>query len=183
LVAEAPESVQWSGRTKCRVRRFHNFLQRPPGACLTTLFLNPPLSAGASDAGIGVRRRRLLHPSHGKLNFGHRRGQIMWRAPHDRGDRDRFLVSTTPPHPQQMRAAATVVLLLLFVLAVTTPFATIPIGNSEAFLPAYATAILINDLITSVLLFAMFSIQRSGAFLLLAIGYLFAALTAVPCAL
>lgn len=107
----------------------------------------------------------------------------MWRAPHDRGDRDRFLVSTTPPHPQQMRAAATVVLLLLFVLAVTTPFATIPIGNSEAFLPAYATAILINDLITSVLLFAMFSIQRSGAFLLLAIGYLFAALTAVPWAL
>ncbi|MET4701761.1 signal transduction histidine kinase [Constrictibacter sp. MBR-5] len=107
----------------------------------------------------------------------------MWSAPFDRVDHDRFLVATTPPDPQQARAAGAVVLFLLVTLAVTAPFASIPIANSEAFLPAYATAVLINDLITSILLFLMFSIQRSWAMLLLATGYLFAALTAVPWAL
>lgn len=107
----------------------------------------------------------------------------MRRAPFDGVDGNWLLLSAIPPGSRQVRSAAAVVLLLLLTLAVTAPFATIPVPGSQAFLPAYAMAVLINDLITSVLLFTMFAIQRSRALLLLAIGYLFAALTAAPWAL
>jgi hypothetical protein len=53
-------------------------------------------------------------------------------------------------------------------------------GRIGAFVPAYATAIFVIDLITAVLLFAQFSILRSGALLAIASGYLFTALIVIP---
>src|SRR3546814_7790892 len=50
-------------------------------------------------------------------------------------------------------------------------------------LPAYAAAIVVNELITSALLLAWFSVKRSRALLPLAIGYLFTGLMVVPWAL
>src|SRR5262249_61586027 len=49
-----------------------------------------------------------------------------------------------------------------------------------AFVPAYATAIFVTDLLTAVLLFAQFSILRSRALLAIASGYLYTALIVIP---
>jgi signal transduction histidine kinase len=94
-----------------------------------------------------------------------------------------FLLSTLPPGRKQTRLAAWVLLGLLIALVITVPFARVQLTNTEALLPAYATAVLMNELITSVLLFALFSIQRSRGVLVLSIGYLFTALMVVPWAL
>jgi len=76
------------------------------------------------------------------------------------------------------------VLLVLFAaLLVTAPFARIPLMNTEVLLPAYAGAVFIIELMTSALLLALVSIQRSRAVLALAIGYLFSGLLVVPWAL
>ena len=97
-------------------------------------------------------------------------------SPHDH----QFLLSTLPPSPQQRRLAAWVLLVLLAALLITAPFARTPLTNTEILLPAYATAVLVNDLITAVLLFALYSIQPTRSLLALAVGYLYAALTIVP---
>lgn len=96
---------------------------------------------------------------------------------------DQFLLSTLPPGGQQKRLAALVLLVLLLALVITVPFARTPLADTEVLLPAYATAVLLTDLITSALLFALYSVQPSRALLALSIGYLFAALTVVPWAL
>jgi signal transduction histidine kinase len=95
----------------------------------------------------------------------------------------RFLVSTVSPSREQTRLAAWVLLVLLLALIITMPFARVPLNNTEVLLPAYATAVLMSELITSALLFVLFSIQRSRAVLVLAIGYLFTALMIVSWAL
>jgi len=91
-----------------------------------------------------------------------------------------FLLSTLPPTRQQKRFALSVLLVLLLALVITVPFAHIPLANTEILLPAYATAVLVTDLITSALLLASYSVQPTRALLALAIGYLFASLTVVP---
>ena len=60
------------------------------------------------------------------------------------------------------------------------PLSTIHLGRIDAFVPAYATAIFVNDSITAVLLFAQFSILRSRALLAIASGYLFTAFILIP---
>jgi signal transduction histidine kinase len=60
------------------------------------------------------------------------------------------------------------------------PLSTIRLARVDAFVPAYATAIFVNDSITAVLLFAQFSILRSRALLVIASGYLFTALVVIP---
>jgi hypothetical protein len=50
----------------------------------------------------------------------------------------------------------------------------------SAFIPVYATAMIVNELITAVLLFAQFSILRSPALLAIASGYVFTAFTLIP---
>src|SRR4051794_12647488 len=95
-------------------------------------------------------------------------------------DDQKFLVSTVPPSREQTRLAAWVLMALLLALIATVPFARVPLNNTEVLLPAYATAVLMSELITSALLFVLFSIQRSRAVLVLAAGYLFAALMIVP---
>lgn len=98
-------------------------------------------------------------------------------------DGQHLLLSTLPPSRKQVRLASWVVTALLVALLLTAPFARIPLADTEAWLPAYATAVLVNDLITSVLLFAIFSVQYSRAIFVLAVGYLFVGLLVVPWAL
>ena len=50
----------------------------------------------------------------------------------------------------------------------------------DAFVPAYATAMFVCDSITAILLYAQFAIVRSRAILVIASGYLFAALILIP---
>jgi signal transduction histidine kinase len=73
--------------------------------------------------------------------------------------------------------------MLVGALLVTAPFARVPLTNTEVLLPAYAAAVFVNELITSALLLALFSVQRSRAVLALSIGYLFSGVMVLPWAL
>jgi signal transduction histidine kinase len=89
-----------------------------------------------------------------------------------------FTLASAPPGAAQKRFALVVGLGLLavFALIVAGPLAKIPTGRIDAFVPIYLTGMFASDSITTVLLFAQFSIQRSRALLLLASGYLFTSL-------
>ena len=92
-----------------------------------------------------------------------------------------FILSSLSPSPAQKRLALAVLLALLAAFLVTEGLlSTIQLGRIEAFVPAYATAMFVNDSITAVLLFAQFSILRSRALLAIASGYLFTALIIIP---
>lgn len=94
-----------------------------------------------------------------------------------------FLLTTSAPGRNQQRLAACVLVILVGALIVTAPFARIPLENTEALLPAYAAAVLVNEVITAALLLALFSVQRSRAVLALSIGYLFSGVMVIPWAL
>src|ERR1700730_10180322 len=92
-----------------------------------------------------------------------------------------FILSTLSPSVAQRRLALAVVLALLVAFVITAgPRGAIQPGRVDSFVPAFATAMFVNDLITAVLLFAQFSILRSGALLVIASGYLFTALVIIP---
>lgn len=93
------------------------------------------------------------------------------------------LLSTLPPSRAQMRRALWMLLALALAMAATIPAATLPVPGSGPFVPAYATALLVSDLLTAVLLYALAAVQRSRAVLALAAGYLFCGLTVLPWAL
>lgn len=100
--------------------------------------------------------------------------------PHD----DRHpLLSTLPPSRGQRRLALVVLLILAAASLATVPVAAVPLPATGPVVPAYATAVLMNDLITAALLYALHAVQRSRAVLALAVGYLFCALTIIPWAL
>jgi signal transduction histidine kinase len=98
-------------------------------------------------------------------------------------DEQQFMLATLPPSRRQIRLALGVVAVLVAAFVVTAPFANTPLRPVYAFIPALETAILVNDLITSALLFAQYVIVRRWALLVLASGYLFTALIVIPHAL
>jgi signal transduction histidine kinase len=94
---------------------------------------------------------------------------------------EQFILSSLSPGRAQERLALAVVLALAIVFFITAgPLSTMQLGEIDAFVPAYATAMFVVDSITAVLLFAQFSILRSRALLVIASGYLFTALMVIP---
>jgi len=92
-----------------------------------------------------------------------------------------FLLSNLSPSLAQRRLALAVVLALLAAFVITAgPLSSIQPGRIGAFVPAYATAIFVTDLLTAALLYAQFSILRSRALLAIASGYLYTALIVIP---
>jgi hypothetical protein len=91
-----------------------------------------------------------------------------------------FLLAALTPSQGQIRLALGVVVVLVIAFVVTVPFTNTQLPRVDAFIPAFETAIVINDLITSVLLFSQFFIVRRWALLALASGYLFTALIVIP---
>jgi signal transduction histidine kinase len=92
-----------------------------------------------------------------------------------------FMLSSLSPSRAQKRLALVLVLALLVAWLITDgALSTVQLGRIDAFIPAYATAMFVNDSITAVLLFAQFSILRSRALLAIASGYLFTALFIIP---
>ena len=85
---------------------------------------------------------------------------LQWRS-----GADPFLLTTSPPSRSQWQLAICMLVILVAALLVTAPFARIPLKNTEVLLPAYAAAVFVNELITSALLLALFSVQRSRAVL------------------
>ena len=90
-------------------------------------------------------------------------------------------IATLPPGRAQTRLALGVVLASLVAFSIMAgPLSTFQLRRVDAFVPAYGTAIFVNDLITAVLLFNQFAILRSRASLAIASGYLFAGLIVIP---
>ena len=88
-----------------------------------------------------------------------------------------------PPSTRQSWLAVAVAAVALVAFGVVAPFSAKPLGQLNAFFPSLDAIVLVSDLVTSVLLFAQFSISRSRSLLALANGYLFSALIVVPHAL
>ncbi len=90
-------------------------------------------------------------------------------------------LATLQPGRAQKRLALGVGPASLVAFSITAgPLSTFQLGRIDAFVPAYGTAIFVNDLITAVLLFNQFAILRSRALLAIASGYLFAGLIVIP---
>jgi signal transduction histidine kinase len=98
-------------------------------------------------------------------------------------DEQQLLLATLPPSKGQIRLAIGVVAALVLAFALTIPFTNIQLPRVDAFIPAFETAIIFNDLVTAALLFAQFSIMRTRALLVLAGGFLYSALIVIPHAL
>jgi hypothetical protein len=93
-----------------------------------------------------------------------------------------FIVSTRSPSRAQVRLALALVLgiVALFLCITLGPLRGMRFARVDAFVPIYGTAIFVCDAITAVLLYAQFGIVRSRATLVIACGYLFAALIMIP---
>ena len=89
-------------------------------------------------------------------------------------------LSTVPPSARERLVAPAIVALSLAVFLLLVPFAKVKLGEVWAFIPIYESALLVTDLITAMLLFIQFVILGSVGLLLIAAGYLFAALMTVP---
>src|SRR3979490_996035 len=93
-----------------------------------------------------------------------------------------FILSSLSPNRAQRRLALAGLLALVVAFFITEvgPLSAIRLGRIDAFVPAYGTAMFVNDSITAVLLFAQFAILRSPALLAISRGYLFTALMLFP---
>jgi len=89
------------------------------------------------------------------------------------------LLSTLAASRLQRRLALGVVVVSVASFLALLPFARVPLAQVWGFIPAYQSALIVNDLITAALLFGQFGIARSRALLALACGYLFTGLIAI----
>jgi len=90
------------------------------------------------------------------------------------------LTRTPASRVQRLFALRVVPLSLATIFCCAKPFANVQLRPLEVFVPFYVTALFLSDLITASLLFAQFSILRTRAMLIIANGYLFAALMLIP---
>jgi len=96
----------------------------------------------------------------------------------DLTDERAFFLPTLPAGPKDRWLAAAALALSAVVFLAAAPFAKLPLPPLNAFIPAYQTAVVINDLITAGLLFGQYSILQSRGLLALATAYLFTAFIA-----
>jgi signal transduction histidine kinase len=104
----------------------------------------------------------------------------------DRGptpDVQRIFLSTLPAGRSEFRLALATMLVSAAIFLAAAPFAKLQLAPVPAFIPSLASALVINDLITAVLLFGQFGFLRSRALLVLASAYLFTAFMTVAHAL
>ena len=87
--------------------------------------------------------------------------------------KSRVFVSTELGGRRETRSALQVVLVSFAFFLAAAPFAKTQLVQVQAFIPSYASALVICDLITAVLLFGQFNFLRSRALLVIASGYLF----------
>jgi PAS domain S-box-containing protein len=99
------------------------------------------------------------------------------------GDEGGVFFSNRPIGSRGRRLAVIVVIFSALVFCAAAPFAGMRLPAAPAFVASYQSALVINDLITAVLIFAQFGILRARALLLLASGYLFTAAVAIVHAL
>lgn len=88
-------------------------------------------------------------------------------------------IATAPAGAGERRIAVVAVVLLSVAFVATLPFARVPLARVGAFIPAYQSALALNDLMTAVLLFGQFATLERRSLAVLAAGYLFTASIAV----
>jgi diguanylate cyclase (GGDEF)-like protein len=93
---------------------------------------------------------------------------------------DQVFLSTVPAGPEHRRRALRVVVVAAIVFLVAAPFSRIPLPAAWAFISVQESALFVVNLITAVLLYGQFAILRSRAMLVLAAGYLYAAVMTIP---
>jgi signal transduction histidine kinase len=102
---------------------------------------------------------------------------------HEALDQRQLLLATLPPSQLQTRLACGIVVTMLVLFVVTLRYVNVQLPRVDAFIPIHAITTLINDLITAILLFSMYSIVRRRGLLVLASAYLFTSLIVIPWAL
>jgi hypothetical protein len=95
-------------------------------------------------------------------------------------DQDGIVLANLPAGPTERRVAFAVALPLLGIAAAVVPFASVQFPRIDGWIPITNTYIFVADLVTWVLLISQFDIARRPALLVLASGYLYTALMAVP---
>jgi len=95
-------------------------------------------------------------------------------------DQNGIVLANLPAGPTERRIAFAIGLALLGIAAVVAPFARAQLPRSDAWIPITNTYIFVADIVTWVLLISQFDIVRWPALLVLASGYLFTAVMAVP---
>ena len=98
-------------------------------------------------------------------------------------DQRPLLLASLPPSQLQTRLACGIVVTMLVLFVVTLRYVNVQLPRVDAFIPIHAITTLINDLITAILLFSQYSIERRRTLLVLASGYLFTSLIVIPWAL
>jgi signal transduction histidine kinase/CheY-like chemotaxis protein len=90
-----------------------------------------------------------------------------------------MFLSSLPATGGERRLGVLVLLVSLGVFLAAIPFATRDLAHIDAFIPAYDSAVFINDMITCVLLFGQFAIVGKRGLMTLASGYLFTGMMAL----
>jgi PAS domain S-box-containing protein len=96
---------------------------------------------------------------------------------------EEYSMAMSPATPWHRRSAFAVIVVALVAYGVVAPFARIPLPRIDSFIPTMMAIVFVTDLVTAVLLFGQFSTTGSRALLVLASGYLFSSLIAIPFAL
>jgi len=100
-------------------------------------------------------------------------------APYAAGGRNTpVALSDRPPDASSRRAALLVVALSAGVFIALAPLAKVPLPQAAWFIPLFQSILIINDLVTAALLFGQLRLTRRRASLVLASGYVFAAVMA-----
>ena len=99
---------------------------------------------------------------------------------HEALDQRQLLLATLPPSRLQTRLACGIVVTMLVSFVVTVRYVNVQLPRVDAFIPIHAVTTFINDLITAILLYSMYSITRQRTLLVLASGYLFTSLVVIP---
>ena len=89
-----------------------------------------------------------------------------------------IVIAAMPINAAQRRAALAVVVLLCLTGIATGPFAELPAGRIDAFIPVLQTTLCFVDLMTAALLFSQYSVRPRYSGLVIASGYLFSGLFA-----
>ena len=95
-------------------------------------------------------------------------------------DEGPFLLVSLPPTKGHIRLALGIIVALLVIFFVMVPFADIQLPQLGTFYLVILTVTMVNDLITSALLFSQFFVVGRTALFALAISYLFTGLLTIP---
>jgi signal transduction histidine kinase len=96
---------------------------------------------------------------------------------------EEYSMATSRVTPRNRWSAYAVIAIFLVAYGAVAPFARTAVPRIDSFIPTMMAIVFVTDLVTAVLLFGQFSITGSRALLILASGYLFSSLIAIPFAL